>query len=354
MQRPAAVILIIIDGLADISATPLQQAYTPTLDKAARYGRAGLIDPVSPGLACGSDTAHLAIFGYDPTKCYRGRGAFESMGAGMDVQPGDVAFKCNFAWMDDETGIVASRCAEKSEAMSHVAEVLVETLTAVRLEAFPGVEIDLVHAGEHRCGVVIRDRDAVLSDMVTNTDPLLDNKPLQKCEPKDVKNPAATRTADVVNEFTHVVRRILRKHPKNIIASVKKRPVSNVLLLRGASERIHVPTFEEMHGVKSFLIAPTKIIAGIGMTVGIDIIKARGATGTYNTDLISKAHACVESLMLHDNGEAAYKYALGIIHVKAVDEAVRSAVCPLHASLPPCRVLTSILLAVFILRVAGT
>lgn len=29
----------------------------------------GLMDPVEPGLACGSDTAHMNLFGYDPRKC---------------------------------------------------------------------------------------------------------------------------------------------------------------------------------------------------------------------------------------------------------------------------------------------
>jgi 2,3-bisphosphoglycerate-independent phosphoglycerate mutase len=29
------------------------------------------------GLACGSDTAHMNIFGYNPFKEYRGRGSFE-------------------------------------------------------------------------------------------------------------------------------------------------------------------------------------------------------------------------------------------------------------------------------------
>ena len=29
-------------------------------------GLNGLLDPVEPGLACGSDTAHLSILGYDP------------------------------------------------------------------------------------------------------------------------------------------------------------------------------------------------------------------------------------------------------------------------------------------------
>jgi len=34
-----------------------------------------------------------SLFGYEPRIYYRGRGAFESMGAGLDMQPGDIAFK---------------------------------------------------------------------------------------------------------------------------------------------------------------------------------------------------------------------------------------------------------------------
>ncbi len=36
---------------------------------AAAAGHNGLLDPVEPGLACGSDTAHLSILGYDPRQC---------------------------------------------------------------------------------------------------------------------------------------------------------------------------------------------------------------------------------------------------------------------------------------------
>lgn len=32
----------------------------------AAAGLNGLMDPVEPGLACGSDTAHMSLFGYDP------------------------------------------------------------------------------------------------------------------------------------------------------------------------------------------------------------------------------------------------------------------------------------------------
>lgn len=321
MQRPTAVILIIIDGLSDVAATPLQAAATPTLDRLAAQGRCGLIDPVSPGLACGSDTAHLSIFGYDPTQCYRGRGAFEAMGAGMSIGLRDVAFKCNFARMRDDTRVVVSRCAHSAPSMGRLAHELVLSLQSIRLPAFPDVRVDVAHAGGHRCIVAIRGKH--LSDEIGNTDPLVDGHKLQRCAAVNVHDAHAVRTAAVVNELSDVVRDVLRAHPRNTIIGVEHTPVTNVLLLRGASERIDILPFQKLHGVRAFLIAPTKIIAGIGVTADMHLVKVHGATGGYDTDLKAKAHACVDHLMTRQQSEDAYKYSLGVVHVKAVDEAVR-------------------------------
>ena len=93
------VAFVLIDGLGDVSIprlgykTPLQAANIPNLDAIASAGINGLMDPVEVGLGCGSDTAHLSLMGYDPRVYYRGRGAFESMGAGLAMSPGDIAFK---------------------------------------------------------------------------------------------------------------------------------------------------------------------------------------------------------------------------------------------------------------------
>ena len=102
MAPPSArvrVVWILIDGVGDVGLpefgkrTPLQHFDMPCCDAIAAAGVSGLMDPVQAGLACGSDTAHLSLFGYDPRQYYRGRGAFETMGAGLDMLPGDIAFK---------------------------------------------------------------------------------------------------------------------------------------------------------------------------------------------------------------------------------------------------------------------
>lgn len=72
------------------------------------------MDSVEAGRACGSDTSHLGIFGYEPRVTYRGRGAFESLGAGCSMIPGDIAFKCNLAMMSDESGAVVHRRVDRT------------------------------------------------------------------------------------------------------------------------------------------------------------------------------------------------------------------------------------------------
>lgn len=70
-----------IDGLGDLaelinpengfSSDIFTIINTPTLSKyflSSENGFYGIMDPVEPGIACGSDTAHLAIFGFDPLK----------------------------------------------------------------------------------------------------------------------------------------------------------------------------------------------------------------------------------------------------------------------------------------------
>lgn len=54
-----------------IDQTPLQAANIPAMDAIAKTGLCGLHDPVQSGLACGSDTAHMAVFGYNPIKLYK-------------------------------------------------------------------------------------------------------------------------------------------------------------------------------------------------------------------------------------------------------------------------------------------
>ncbi len=89
----------------------MEFAVKPTIDRlVAEGGSCGLMDVISPGIRPGSDTAHLAIFGYDPYKYYPGRGGpFEALGAGLTLNPGDVAFRTNVATVNNDLVVIDRR-----------------------------------------------------------------------------------------------------------------------------------------------------------------------------------------------------------------------------------------------------
>jgi 2,3-bisphosphoglycerate-independent phosphoglycerate mutase len=107
------------------------------------------MDPVEPGLACGSDTAHMSIFGYNPFTEYRGRGSFETIGSGIPMDDNEIAFKCNFAHMDEQ-GIVKMRRVDRD--FDKWGLPLIDLIDGMKLSVF-GTDDTLItakHATEHR------------------------------------------------------------------------------------------------------------------------------------------------------------------------------------------------------------
>lgn len=307
---------VLIDGVGDIShpdinmETPLINTEIKNIDRISKNGINGLMDPVEPGLACGSDTAHMSLLGYDPRIHYQGRGAFESMGAGIEMIPGDIAFKSNFAILDESTGIVTHRRADRD--FEGPGPILCAALNGLKLPNFPNHSVTVKYATEHRCG--IRVSGPGLSNNITGTDPLKDNLPLIFCKPKD-DSEAAIFTSKLVNELSTTIRDILVKHPYNDERRKQGKPVVNCVLLRGCGCCIDVPSIEKLHGLKPFMIAPTCIIAGLGATVGFEIIKVPGATGDYHTNFEAKGKYFFDTLTNKDKN-----YTFGFLHIKAIDD----------------------------------
>ncbi|CAL5223026.1 g5481 [Coccomyxa viridis] len=314
IQISAKLVFVLIDGVGDVnspklgSKTPLHAAHTSYLAAISGAGLNGLLDPVEPGLACGSDTAHLSILGYEPRQYYKGRGAFESMGAGIEMWPGDIAFKCNFATLDTSTGIVASRRADRN--FEDMGPTFCADLDGLSLPSFPHHTVTVRYATEHRCGVAVSGPD--LSDSVSGTDPLKDGLPLQIVRPLD-SSMEAKHTAALVNELSAEMCRILKQHPLNDDRAKAGKPVANIVLLRGCGSRIRVETFKHRHGMRACMIAPTKIIAGLGMSLGMQCLHVPGATGDYRTALHAKAEAAADALV---NGATDMVF----LHIKAVDD----------------------------------
>ncbi len=306
------VLLVILDGLGDRPVdgkTPLSEAKTENMNKLAKMGINGIMDTISPGIRPGSDTGHLSLLGYDPYKYYSGRGPIEAAGTGVDVRPGDVAFRVNFATVEGEGDSVFEKVVVDRRAgrISNTDELEKAINEKVSLEEF-GVEFIFKRGSGHRGALVLRGEG--LSDRISDTDPHRVGEKVMKCRPLD-DSEEAKRTAEIVNSFMEQAHRVLEEHPLNAEREKRGLPKANAVLLRGAGKCPHIPSFEEMHGIKLAVIAGTTLIKGIGRLLRGYVPDVEGATGSKDTNLDNKVKAALEALKECD---------FVLLHIKATDE----------------------------------
>ncbi len=301
------ILMVIVDGMADRSVdgtTPLKSARTPNLDLLSEMGINGIMDTIRPGIRPGSDTAHLSILGYDPFQYYTGRGPIEACGAGIEVRPGDIAFRVNFATVEGDGSVFDKRVVDRRAGRIQDKEELVKAVNeGVKLE---GIELILGNASGHRAALVLRGGN--LSDRITDSDPKSEGDKVKRVVALE---PEAEHTARVVNEFIERSHAILDSHPLNEERAKNGLPKANVLLLRGVGKAVHVPKFHERYGMRMAVIAGTTLIKGIGRLVGADVIENERFTGSKNTDLDLKVKTALKSLETLD---------FVLLHIKAPDE----------------------------------
>jgi 2,3-bisphosphoglycerate-independent phosphoglycerate mutase len=305
-------VLVIADGMADRPLkelgwkTPLEVANRPAMNRVAAEGVNGIVDPIAPGIPPGSDTATLAMLGYDPSKIYTGRGAFEALGLDIEVLPGDVAFRCNFATVDKEM-IVLDRRAGRID--NEEASKLSSRLQNVKLSEFPDVRLKFKNAVQHRAALVVH--GPMLSSAVSASDPESNGRKLLEVKPLDTTE-EARRTAAVMNALTQRFHEVLENDLVNEKRVERGQPTANIILFRGAGMLPQIPSLHEKFGVKTACVAAVSLIRGVCKAAGMSLIRVEGATGTPQTDYLAKAKAATEALKTND---------FVLLHVKATDAA---------------------------------
>jgi 2,3-bisphosphoglycerate-independent phosphoglycerate mutase len=285
------IILLIMDGLGDRpnvelgNKTALQAADRPNLNRLASNGTTGLMSPVSFGIRAGSDTSHLSILGYDPLKYYTGRGPFEALGLGIELKPGDVAFRANYATV--KGGKVIDRRAGRVHGTDVLSADLETEIDGIRFIVKSGVE--------HRAAVVMRGYN--LSDKITETDPHTVNSP-----PKYTRalEPEAEFTATVINKFLDRSRKILQDHEFNRKLNSDGKLPANEIMLRGAGKIPAIPPFQEKYSMRAACISGTPLIRGIAGLAGFTNLKVEGMNGRVDTNYKNIISAAVKALDTYD------------------------------------------------------
>ncbi|RLS98810.1 MAG: 2,3-bisphosphoglycerate-independent phosphoglycerate mutase [Planctomycetota bacterium] len=255
LDNGSKIVMLVADGLGGLPMQPgglteLETAKTPHLDALASLGVQGASIPVKPGIAPGSGPGHLALFGYDPLKYIIGRGALEATGIGFELQPGDVAIRCNFCTIDDQDRITDRRAGRISSQESAPLAI------SLRQIQIPGIEIFVEPVKEHRFVVVFRGEG--LGGHVADTDPQMTG--VKALEPV-AQNPQSQKTAEVAKEFLRQAKSILAGHPK-----------ANFHTMRGFAAKPQLPSYQEVYGLRAAAIAVYPMYKGLARLVGMDIV----------------------------------------------------------------------------------
>lgn len=301
-------IMALCDGLGgrptdSNGKTCLEEANTPNLDKLAKKGSVGLLDPIKPGVRPGSDTAHLSLFGYDPHEIYTGRGVFEALGIGMEVGENDLSFRTNFGTVDENLILKDRRAGRIQEGQKE----LEEALRGLELSD-QNVKLDFKASTEHRGALVIRGPN--LSGAITDVDPHETGVKVPEAKPTDDRD-SSRKTAEIINEIVNQSSKILENLPVNQRRRKEGKLPANILLPRGAATHPKLPPLEERYGIEGVVIAAGALYIGVGRVLGLKFKKAEGVTGGADSPIINKAKLAVKEL------KSGTKFAF--VHMKGAD-----------------------------------
>ena len=262
LKTKAKLALVVMDGLGDLATreqgylTPLEAARTPNLDALSKDSAQGRMIPLAPGLTPGSGPGHLGLFGYDPLEVQVGRGVIEALGLGMELRPGDVCARANFATLDPK-GIVTDRRAGRIP--TETCEKLCAMLSA-KVKKIGDTEVLITPGKEHRFVVVFRGKG--LEGPLTDADPNREGLPIPTVKPRDAKSAGQKKMAKLIADFY--------KAALPIIAGQKP---ANGFLMRGIAHQPHLALFEDRYLLKPAALAVYPMYKGLAQLVGMKKIE---------------------------------------------------------------------------------
>ncbi len=262
LKTNAKLVLVVLDGLGDLARketnylTPLEAAHTPNLDALSKDSAQGRMIPVAPGITPGSGPGHLGLFGYDPLEFQVGRGVIEALGLGVELKPGDVCARANFATLDAK-GIVTDRRAGRipTETCERLCAML-----AARIKKIGDTQVIIQAGKEHRFVVVFRGKG--LEGPLTDADPNREGFAIPTVKPRDPKSAKQKKMARLIAEF----------YKKALPILAKEKP-ANGFLMRGIAHQPDIPLFEERYRLKPAAIAVYPMYKGLSQLVGMTKIE---------------------------------------------------------------------------------
>lgn len=281
--------------------TPLQYADTPYMDRLAALGVTGRLKTVADGFHPGSEVANMSVLGYDLSQVYEGRGVLEAASMGVDLQPGEMAMRCNLVCVEGDI--------LKNHSSGHISTGEADELIRFLNEQLGSDRVRFHTGVSYRHLLVVKGGDKRLDCTPPHDVPLQPFRPLLvKPEVEE-----AQETADLLNRLILRSQEILGDHPINRKRIVEGKDPANSIWPWSPGYRPAMQTLQQMYGIrKGSVISAVDLIRGIGVYAGLEVVQVEGATGLYDTNYEGKAQAALEALRTND-----FVY----LHIEASDEA---------------------------------
>lgn len=298
--------------------TPLQYAKTPYMDMLAKQGRTGRLVTVPAGYMPGSEVANTAILGYDLDEVYEGRGPLEAASIGYDMDPLDMAIRCNIIYVNDGKIITHNGGDLSTEDAGPLIDLLNEKIGKPVNERLGWECVKWIRGIQYRHLLIINKGSKHIMCNPPHDHPNEEWQPLLvtplKDAPKEEGRMTAQETADLLNELILKSKDILEAAPLNVKRQQEGKRLANIIWPWSGGYRPSMKTLMEQYdGVKSgAVVSAVDLIQGIGKYAGLDIVKVEGATGLWDTNYEGKTAAALQNLKEKD---------FVFLHVEASDEA---------------------------------
>ncbi|HYZ46797.1 MAG TPA: alkaline phosphatase family protein, partial [Actinomycetota bacterium] len=293
-MSPKQIVYVILDGLGDDpldalgGRTPLEVAGTPRLDGLAASGRNGFVTTVGEGIAPESDIAVFAILGYDPHEHHTGRGPIEAVGADLEVNRGDLAYRVNFATVerDGDGWIIVDRRVGRDLSSEEAHDLADEIQRGVSI---PGGSFEFRATVGHRGVLVLRSEQGPLSAEVENSDPAygrqgalgvaretFDNR-VVTVEPTEGSEGdlAAQRAAELTNRWLAEAFGVLSAAEVNRRRERAGKLPGNFVLTRDGGDHLpELEPFKERFGPSMGCFVEMPVELGIARLTGMGVVEA--------------------------------------------------------------------------------
>lgn len=278
--------------------TPLAYAKTPNMDILAKESELGLVHTIPEGMKPGSDTANLAVIGYNPKKYYTGRSPLEALSIGVNMKDTDIAIRCNLVTLSDD-----KLQYEEKKIIDHSASEISTEEAAILLDSVKKElenEMFQYYLGTSYRHLLIWEKGQVVE--LTPPHDIL-GKVVKEFLPEEV----------MLKEMMKKSYDILNEHPLNKERAEKGLNKANSIWFWGAGTKPALDSFKEKTGKQGAMISAVDLLKGIAVGAGLKNIEVEGANGTLHTNYEGKAKAAVEALV-KDGYDFVY------VHVEAPDE----------------------------------